>query len=385
MATLIKHRNQYCSKIQKWNGVKQISTKIPLRTNQKSVAVVRHHKVEQSEKNIKEGIIQKYQFNKYFKWLNDEGTSEISLLTLDDASGQFINDYSVNVALNSIKRMKVTLNHIKDIWGSGTAIKQINISDIESFKRAYKDKHSVFGINLNLRNIKTFLRWCVDRNMIKNMPKIKMIREPKKLPKYINECDMESILNADNLSDYMKRVIYVYLTTGCRRSEIVQGILDGNILIVPADLSKSRYERQISLNDTQSKIVKEIHKKRDTHLLNGFKLDNFSQLITLAFGRACKRVGLKDYTLHCLRHTFAVTQWIITNDIYEVKNLLGHTSVKTTERYAQFNLDRLAQDFPNAYEVRLEIEKVRKNAINTPLINTPFIDSEDSSRIKPQA
>ena len=75
MATLIKHRNQYCSKIQKWNGIKQVSTKIPLRTNKKSVALVRHHKVEKSEKHIKEGVITKQQFKGYFPWLNDKGTS----------------------------------------------------------------------------------------------------------------------------------------------------------------------------------------------------------------------------------------------------------------------------------------------------------------------
>ena len=82
MATLIKHRNQYCSKIRQWNGVKQITTKIPLRTNQKDDALIRHHKVEKSEKHIKLGIIKKHQFKGYFEWLNDEGTSTLKQLTL---------------------------------------------------------------------------------------------------------------------------------------------------------------------------------------------------------------------------------------------------------------------------------------------------------------
>ena len=70
---------------------------------------------------------------------------------------------------------------------------------------------------------------------------------------------------------------------------------------------------------------------------------------------------------------------IITNDIYEVKNLLGHTSVKTTERYAQFRLDRLAQDFKGAYQIRLEVEKVRNNGVSTQLISTQFNQIEESS------
>ena len=67
MATLIKHGNQYLSKIRKWNGIKQVTTHIPLRTNKKDVALVRHHKVTQSENHIKEGIIKKHQFNGYFE------------------------------------------------------------------------------------------------------------------------------------------------------------------------------------------------------------------------------------------------------------------------------------------------------------------------------
>ena len=49
---------------------------------------------------------------------------------------------------------------------------------------------------------------------------------------------------------------------------------------------------------------------------------------------------------HCLRHTFAVRQYAKTGDIYLVSKLLGHSSVKTTERYARFDLQMLYQDFP---------------------------------------
>tara|TARA_Y100001970_G_C14095185_1_gene782233 strand:- start:48 stop:1208 length:1161 start_codon:yes stop_codon:yes gene_type:complete len=374
MASLIKHRNQYCSKIRKWNGVKEVVTKIPLRTNKKDVAVVRHHKVESSENHIKDGIIQKYQFKQYFKWLNDTGTSEISLLTLSEAVAQFIDAHKINVSISSIKRIKISLNNVIKSWKGNTPIKHINTNDVEQFKRDYNGIHKVAGINLNLRNIKTFLRWCVENNLIENMPKIKMLREPKKPPQYISEDNFGRLLELDTIDAFFKRAFVLYLTTGCRRSEIVEGTLDGKILIVPATLSKSRIERQITLNEVQVKIVKEIHKARDTHLLKGYNITSFKERFTKAFTRACDEINIESNKLHCLRHTFAVTQWIISKDIYEVKNLLGHTSVTTTERYAQFNIDRLAQDFPIAYKLRLEIEKVKENAIRTPLIRTPLKD-----------
>ena len=374
MATLIKHGNQYCSKIQKWNGIKQVATKIPLRTNKKDVAVVRHHSVEKSEQHIKDGIIQKHQFKSYFEWLNDEGTSTLKQITIKDAIGAFVKAHSINVSIGSIDRIEVSMKCLLNVIKSDTPIKQIKTADIEAFKMHYSTIHRVSGINLNLRNIKTLLRWCVDEKMLEHMPKIKMLREPKKMPKYLSEENQRAILGADNVSNFMKRVFYLLMTTGCRRSEVVDGTLDGNILIVPASVSKSRIEKEITLNDIQSKIVKEVHIKRDSHLLSGYQIRNFKDYITKSFQKACSRVGLKGFNLHNLRDTYAVMHWITSNDIYEVKNRLGHTSVKTTEKYAQFNIDRLAQDFPSAYQIRLEVEKVRENAVNTQLINTQFDD-----------
>ena len=372
MATLIKHRNQYCSKIRKWNGIKQETTKIPLRTNKKNIAVVRHHKVEKSEKHIKSGIIKKYQFKGYFEWLNDDGKSKLTLLTLSEAVEQFLNAYKVDVAERSYKRLVNSMNCLFKAVDKNIPIKNISINHIEDFKKQFLSVHKVAGINLNLRNIKTFLRWCNDRNIIDFVPKIKMLKEPKIMPKYISENNMKKIFRLKSISPFMKKAFYLYLTTGCRRSEVIEGRLEGKILIVPAHLSKTRIERQISLKSEQCKIVKEIHIQRDTHLLKGNNLDSFIGYFSHSFRKACKMINIEGYNLHCLRHTFAVTQWIVSNDIYEVKNKLGHTSVKTTEKYAQFNLDKLAQDFPSAYQVRLEVEKVRENAISTPLISTPF-------------
>ena len=381
MAYLRKRRKQYYSIIRKWNGVKQITTTIPLKTDKKDVALMRTKMVERVESDIKSGTIHKHQFKGYFEWLNDEGKSELILLTLEYAVEQFIDSHSVNISKSSIKRIIISLNNAIKVWGNTTAISSISIAHIEEFKKAYIKKHSLAGINLNLRNIKTFLRWCNDRELIRVVPKIKMLKEPKQMPKYLSENNFMKLMNLESLSNFMKGAFSLLLTTGIRRTEMICGILEGNMLIVPATLSKSREERQISLNDAQVQIVKEIHRKRDDHLAKGSVLVTFKNKFTKTFKQSCIKVGLTDerINLHCLRHTFAVIQWIISNDIYEVKTLLGHSSVKTTERYARFNKDRLAQDFPSAYGVRLEVEKVRKNGVSATLISATLKEISESS------
>ena len=49
---------------------------------------------------------------------------------------------------------------------------------------------------------------------------------------------------------------------------------------------------------------------------------------------------------HSLRHTYAVRRLIIGTSIFELKLLMGHSSVTTTEVYSNMNLKRVAQDFP---------------------------------------
>lgn len=46
------------------------------------------------------------------------------------------------------------------------------------------------------------------------------------------------------------------------------------------------------------------------------------------------------YTPHMFRHSFATYLWDQCGDVYEVKEILGHSSIKTTERYVHASFER---------------------------------------------
>ena len=46
------------------------------------------------------------------------------------------------------------------------------------------------------------------------------------------------------------------------------------------------------------------------------------------------------YTPHMFRHSFATYLWVACGDVYEVKEILGHSSIKTTERYVHASFER---------------------------------------------
>ena len=61
------------------------------------------------------------------------------------------------------------------------------------------------------------------------------------------------------------------------------------------------------------------------------------QSICTSFRRLLKRVGIEDFRIHDLRHTCA--SWLVSRGVhlYAVKDLLGHSTVKMTERYAHLS------------------------------------------------
>jgi integrase len=345
-----------------WSKPKLIS----LKTTDYKQAMVRKQEIEDKEKALKQGM----EFT--WSWEEERGRTRIKKQTLQSLINKWLIVKGSNVRKSSVDRYRVSMNAFTDVIGKTCPMSAINTSTIEKFKKVRLDSHSPNGINIDLRGIKCFLLWCKEEGYIKSMPKIKQLKIDKSKPKVIKDSDWDLIMQS-NVSDEWKDIFKLYRDIGARRNEVVFGRIEGTFLIVDAENSKSGLEKEIQLTQMQQDVVHMIHNQRDKYITEGKNITNFVNLFTKTFRKVCEELGL-DYNFHCLRHTYAVRRYFETKDIYLVSKELGHTSVLTTEKYAQFNPNRLAEWFPTLVKKPMKIvglETLKEETLNLNTINSP--------------
>jgi integrase len=63
--------------------------------------------------------------------------------------------------------------------------------------------------------------------------------------------------------------------------------------------------------------------------------------IATAFNKACQRAGIKDFTPHDCRHTWATWLYVNTRDIRQLMELGGWSQISMVQRYVAVNPDHL--------------------------------------------
>jgi len=82
--------------------------------------------------------------------------------------------------------------------------------------------------------------------------------------------------------------------------------------------------------------------------LNGEPIKRFSK----AWNETCKIAGIKNFHFHDLRHTFCSNLILSGATLKDVKEMIGHSDIKMTDRYSHLTLlhlheqqERLAEHY----------------------------------------
>ena len=340
MAGLIKRRETWYARIRWYEAGLRKEKQIPLKTKQKVTARERLSIVNKVAADIQSGI------SFTFPWMNDENETTVKRFTLKDATSKWIKKrIKGGSRKNTLMINKAGLNYLSLAIGENRALRSIDVDDIERFIDFLRAKGSSdTTINIHLRTIKAMLRYYLRSGKLTAIPYIVQIPIAKTDPIYITDSEFQKVMNLDTLANFYKRVFLLYRETGMRLREPMIATLNGNWIDIPPE-SKTHHARSIEPHEP----IKQIFIELKDWLEDGYgsSLQDAGDHISKKFKQSLRLVGVSENKhFHSLRHTFAVRSLLSGVSIYDVKLLMGHRSVTTTEVYSEMNLKRVAQDFP---------------------------------------
>jgi len=361
MATLKNRRGNWYARVLWYLDGRKKERQVPLRTGSKVTARERLSEVNKVESDIKDGM------NFTFPWMSDDPNTKVKRFTLEDASNQWIANRKDKMRKSTIEINELGLKYFIDLHGKSLPLESVNNKHIDDYSDSLMDRGlSITTINIHLRTIKAMFRYYLKTGKLNKILFIEQISQKKTKPIYITDKEFHKIMNLVWLDNFYKKVFLLYRETGMRLNEPMMSVLNGNWVDIPND-SKSKEERNIELDDSLKSIFIELKEWLNSGY--GSKLVDVGDHLSKKFKKCLRAIGADESKhFHSLRHTFAVRSLIQGTSIYDLKLLMGHGSVTTTEVYSNMNLKRRAKDFPTIADDSQNTAKIGK--VDTDLVDT---------------
>ncbi len=182
----------------------------------------------------------------------------------------------------------------------------------------------------------------------------RMPREPEGRLRWITRAESEALIRAaesEEKAPHLADFIRIAMNTGCRRGELL-GLewkrvdFSNRLIYLEAMHTKAKRRRYVPINESARVALLTRMRFRAAHCpdsawvfcnAKGERIKSVKR----SFTTACRRAGIEDFRIHDLRHTCAA--WLVSAGvpIIEVRDLLGHSSVEMTERYAHLAPDNV--------------------------------------------
>lgn len=286
------------------------------------------------------------------------------------------------LSLNTVKAYKnIFISWQNFLSNKGISLYAANGNTALLYVSNLEASSSVASVNQHICALRGFYKEAVGKQISVNpFQNIASRRRGRGLPTFFFEKEMEEILKSfeDSYIGYRDRLIFEWLySTGCRASELVNIDLNHikqNEVLVTGKGSKQRivfltkraYKAYQDWLPVRSSFLASLPVRENGNLASSESaliLNNKGKRLTTRglFYLVKKRIAMvglqKGGSTHTFRHSFATHLLNAGADIRVVQEMLGHSSLSTTQIYTHLSMDGLKDIYASAHPHALKKEK----------------------------
>lgn len=294
----------------------------------------------------------------------------ITVETLGMRIEEFIVSLRVNRNLSdkSLNAYRYDLGGLKR-WVTEEAVDKLGKDAFGLFYNSlFSGKLKPSSIRRKMITVGAFIDYCIAQNVLSSDDKPARTKGgfiiPKRLPKTINDDNIQTIFitayaqvrtAATDLKKILAirncAIIELLYCTGIRIGEL-SSMNIGDLNVATHELlvhGKGRKERQVYVPHEEAKLTirawlnirDKLHPNTDALFVNRYGLRLSIYGIEDAFAGILAATGIQEHaTPHYLRHTFATKLLANGANIRDVQELLGHSSIVTTQIYTEVSSER---------------------------------------------
>ena len=276
--------------------------------------------------------------------------------------------YSVHTLISYQNDLIDFIDFLETQFG-GVSLKEVTHTYVRSWLASIKDNGlGSRSINRKISSLNSFFKYHLRTGKIEASPMVKVIspKAGKRLPVFVSEEDTRKLVEAINRSadDWKslntKMLIIIFYATGMRLSELI------NLREKQVDFSKSQVkvlgkgnkERIIPVSKEVVEMIKsyqqlkkkDFGKTDDTLLVTEKGKKMYPRYAWLLVNQVLGQASTLDKkSPHVFRHTFATHLMNNGANLNAVKELLGHSSLASTQVYTHNTIEKLKDVYRKAH------------------------------------
>lgn len=282
----------------------------------------------------------------------EEEAKEKEIPTLEEYSDEFMDTYvRINNKPSEIESKAGHLRRYLNPALGKRKLDQIGIRQIERLKADLLLKGlSPKTVNNALAVLGKMLRYAEETEILTKAPRLKLLRVPKPKFDFLDFDEAEKLLKTSSSDSEWFDMIFMALKTGARYGELCElrwydvDLRNGRLIIQRSfwrdhvTSPKSGRDREIPLSPRTIEFLRRRrHLKSELILCKSDGGRHHHRSADDALKRICRRAMLRPIGWHALRHTFASHLVMRGVPLKSVQELLGHSTMEMTMRYAHLS------------------------------------------------